>query len=1031
LTMAFAKWTGEQQLYLSMEGHGREDLFDDIDLSRTVGWFTTIYPVLLTLPTASPSAEYAAQSIKSIKEQLREIPDNGFGYSALRYKGRYKGSYNGSDDEVSQILRAAPQAQVIFNYLGQLDQVLSEDAPFSPASQSSGSGQSDAQQRPYQLSVSSSIVAGKLNLICTYSDKQYRDQTITRLMNDMLSSLNGLIEHCCLPDSGGYTPYDMPLLECNQAQLDTLVAEIAPQVKRQDIDAIYPLSPLQHGMIHHSMLSPDSGVYCVQIACDFTGDMNNDAFRRAWAQIIERHDVFRTMFIGLEQQKAHQVVRKKVRLVFDELDWRDLSEEQQQREYKAFLATDLKRGFDFAKAPMMRFTLIRITDQQHRLIWNLHHSVIDGWSMPIVFTEFISFYEAVRHNKRPTLPEVRQFKEYIAWLQLRDEDQSARFWQDYLKGIDAPTPLMKGQMRDNDQKEVKPVLVQHLLSVELTSAIRSMARENEVTMNIVTQGAWAILLARHNRVDKVLFGSTVSGRPAELTGMENMVGPFINSVPVRIDVPGEQALSSWLQHFHRNQIVQHEHSYTPLVDVHRYSEIAGNVSLFDSLVVFENTPVDSSLEALTWGLEISAFDVWEQTNFPFTLIFNDGEKLGLKAIYNPLCFDGPTIERLLHQYLALLQNMTEQPQWPLRQMALQSATEQQQLLSDWSDINAVYPHQFTIIQLFERRVEQSPNAIAVAFSGDQLSYVQLNEQANQLAHYLMSVGVTPDTLVAICIERSLDMMVGVLGILKAGGAYVPIDPTYPTQRIAFMLEDSAVGIVLCDKAGMAELPPGGQQLICLDTDFGEQMLSSQPVENPQVEIDHHNLAYVLYTSGSTGQPKGVCVEHRSVVRLVHDTDFVELNEHTHILQMAPLGFDAATFEIWGPLLNGGQLTLYPQGPMDVLALSRFIRAQNINTLWLTSALFDQWIIEQDGPSGLRQLLVGGDIVSPHSVAQLYDLDDQVQIINGYGPTEGTTFTCCYAIPRTLLEGQSIPIGKAIRHTQVYVLDEGQLVVPHG
>ncbi|MCJ8273573.1 MAG: amino acid adenylation domain-containing protein, partial [Psychrosphaera sp.] len=286
-------------------------------------------------------------------------------------------------------------------------------------------------------------------------------------------------------------------------------------------------------------------------------------------------------------------------------------------------------------------------------------------------------------------------------------------------------------------------------------------------------------------------------------------------------------------------------------------------------------------------------------------------------------------------------------------------------------------------------------------------------------------------LVAICIERSLDMLVGVLGILKAGGAYVPIDPTYPEERIEFVLEDSAVDIVLSDMETMAELPLDEQQQFYLDSDFREQMLGSQPDDNPQLELNDDNLAYVIYTSGSTGQPKGVCVPHRGVVRLVHDTDFVELNNDTHMLQMAPLGFDAATFEIWGPLLNGGQLTLYPQGPMDVLALSRFIRAQNINTLWLTSALFDQWIIEQEGPSGLRQLLVGGDVVSPNSVAQLYAMDDQVQIINGYGPTEGTTFTCCYAIPRTIAEGQSIPIGKGIRHTQVYVLDEGQLVVPYG
>ena len=660
--------------------------------------------------------------------------------------------------------------------------------------------------------------------------------------------------------------------------------------KAQNIEAIYPLSFLQHGMLYHSMLAPDSGVYCVQIACDFSGEMNRDAFRKAWAQIIKRHDVFRTMFVGLEQKKARQVVREKVRLPLEELDWRDLDEDQQAREYDAFLATDLKRGFNFSQAPMMRFTLIRVADQRYRLIWNLHHSVVDGWSMPIVFTEFITFYESIRNRRRPRLPEVRQFREYIAWLQKRDENQSLQFWQDYLKGIDTPTPMMKGDMRAKDDKEVKPVLVQRLLSVELTAAIRNLAREHEVTMNIVTQGAWAILLGRHNRVDDVLFGTTVSGRPAELTGMENMVGPFINSVPVRVAVPGEQDLVSWLQQFHAKQVVQHEHSYTPLVDIHRQSEIAGNMGLFDSLVVFENTPVDSSLQAMEWGLDIDAFDAWEQTNFPYTMIFNDGNKLALKVIYNPLCFDGPTIDILLDQYLALLQNMTEQPFAPLEQLPLLAAPERQQVLDQWSGIDEAYPHQLTIHQLFEQQVEQTPDAVALAFDGEALTYEELNEQANQLAHYLIGVGVSPDDLVAICTERSLDMMVGVLGILKAGGAYLPIDPEYPEERIEFMLEDAEVELVLSDMETMGELPLDDQQQFFLDEDFRESMLSSQSDENPELALTDDNLAYVIYTSGSTGNPKGVCVPHKGVVRLVHDTDFVKLGSDTQLLQMAPLSF---------------------------------------------------------------------------------------------------------------------------------------------
>ncbi len=804
------------------------------------------------------------------------------------------------------------------------------------------------------------------------------------------------------------------------------------------IEAIYPLSPMQQGMLFHSLYTPESGVYFEQLCFTLHGDLDIAAFERAWQALIDQHPALRTVFAWETRDKPLQVVRQHAILPRTTHDWRDLSPDAQENQLAAWLKDDQGRGFDLHQAPLMRLTLFRLADETWRCVWSFHHLILDGWSLTLALKDVFAFYEAARQGQDLRLPPPRPYRDYIAWLHAQNLAEAETFWRETLRGFTTPTPLHV-QRATEANPAADDYAEQHLrLPAATTTALHTFARQQRVTLNTVIQGAWAALLSRYSGEPDVLFGATIAGRPAALDNVEGMIGLFINTLPARVHVPDEGALGPWLQTLQAQQAAARRYEYAPLVDIQRWSDVPQGQGLFDTLLVFENYPGEADVQPADPRLSIADMVTLEKTNYPLTVIVEPGEALRLRISYRRQRFTDDAIARMLGHLRALLEGMLGAPESAPGDLPLLTATERAQILIAWNDTRTDYPRDTPVHRLFEAQAAQTPDAVALSFESATLTYAELNRRANRLARHLRELGVGPEVGVGVYVERSFEMIVGVLGILKAGGAYVPLDPTYPQERLAFMIDDTQAPVILTRTRLVGKLPAYNGRIVNLDDDLG----SAYADDNLDGGATGDSLAYVMYTSGSTGAPKGTSIVHRAIVRLVKNTNFASLTADETFLQLATLSFDASTLEIWGSLLNGGKLVIFPAHKPSLDELARFIEEQGITTLWLTAGLFHQMVESYpESLSHVRQLLAGGDVLSVAHVRQMLDrLRPGHMLIDGYGPTENTTFTCCYPMHgpdhlHTACAGSqssaTVPIGRPIANTQVYILDRAMRPVPVG
>ncbi|MBD0341281.1 MAG: AMP-binding protein, partial [Microcoleus sp. Co-bin12] len=475
-----------------------------------------------------------------------------------------------------------------------------------------------------------------------------------------------------------------------------------------------------------------------------------------------------------------------------------------------------------------------------------------------------------------------------------------------------------------------------LLSVGTTAALRSLARQQQLTLNTLVQGAWGLLLSRYSGEEDVIFGTVVSGRPPDLAGVESMVGLFVNTQPALVKIRPIDSLLSLLKQLQDRQIEARQYEYSPLVEVQRWSEVPRGLPLFDTLVVFENYPLESSLQKRVQNLEIESVISFEKTNYALTLTVVPGEELALKISYNSNRFEDAAIARMLGHLQTLLEGMTANPERKLSELPLLSAAEGQQLLVQWNDTQADYPKNSSIHELFAAQTERTPDAVAAICENEQLTYRELNAKANQIAHYLQSLGVKPEVLVGICLERSLSVLVAILGILKVGAAYVPLDPAYPQERLSFMLADAKVPVLLTQKNLLENLPEHSAKVVCIDAEWQE--ISRQSDRNPAVKVEAENLAYVLYTSGSTGTPKGVLGTHRGTVNRCFWNPYPFI-EQDICCQKTSLNFVDSVWEIFAPLLHGlPTVIIRDRAVKDINQFLQTLSKQNVTRLVLVPSL---------------------------------------------------------------------------------------------
>ncbi len=788
------------------------------------------------------------------------------------------------------------------------------------------------------------------------------------------------------------------------------------------IEDVYPLSPMQEGMLFHSISDPDSGAYFQQFTFAVAGDLDAERFAAAWQRVLDRHQALRSVFLWEDLDAPLQVVQRGVALPLRRLDWSGREPEAQRAALEDLLQAERRDPFDLARAPLLRATLIRMSAALHQFVWCNHHLLLDGWSVSQMLAEALTLYEGMRAGREPQLPPTRPYRDYIAWLLQQDSAEAERFWRETLRGFANPTPLAIG--RTEAGVEGAPhAEARTILPAAATEALHAFARQHKLTLNTLVQGAWALLLGRYSGERDVVFGAPISSRPADLTGSDRMVGLFINTIPVRVRLPEEQRAAPWLAALQQQQSAAQQYHHTPLAHVQSWSELPRGTPLFESLLVFENYPTGAWRARPDATVALRDVRFIEQTNYPITLEAVLVPELVLQVYYDTARFERAAIERMLGHLAALVQQIAARPYARLAELDILTAEERRLILTDWNATGAEFPAREPMHRLFERQAARTPEATAVIDGARELSYHELDRRANQLAHTLRARGVYAGVHVGICVERSLEVLVGLLGILKAGGTYVPLDPNYPRDRIAFMLEDTAAPVLVTQRRLLDELPGTAAHTLCLDRDWDE--IARGPDSDPGSFVPVETPAYLIYTSGSTGRPKGVAISHASAATFIHWSHAVfPPEELAGVLASTSLCFDLSIFELFVPLCCGGAV-IVAENALHLPALPAAGRVTLVNTVPSAMAQLAQGEL----PASLRVVNLAGEPLKRALVDRVYGHAQVQKVYNLYGPSEDTTYSTFALVGRD--EAGPPTIGRPIAQTGAFVLDARLRPVPVG
>jgi amino acid adenylation domain-containing protein len=796
----------------------------------------------------------------------------------------------------------------------------------------------------------------------------------------------------------------------------------------KDVSDYYPLSPMQQGMLFHSLLAPESGVYVEQMSARLTGELDPAAFERAWQQAAERHTILRTAFLGEGFKEPIQVVHRHVDLRVAAEDWRALPPETAAARLADYLSADRARGFDLAHPPLMRLALLRTAERVWQLVWTYHHILLDGWSLPILMQEVFAAYA----GGAALAPEpARPFRDYIVWLRRQNLRAAETYWRRALAGFRAPTPLFDDWPAEIIPPAGEPYREEETwLTVEASRRLQSLARDLRITLSTLVQAGWAALLGRYSGEEDVLFGATVSGRPADLPGAERMVGLFINTLPVRARLAGDTPVREWLPAFQAQLAEMRQYEFSPLVDIQGWSEVPRGQPLFESLVVFENYPVSQALGAVQGEIAIDDLRGSEQTNFPLNLVAGAADRVMLKLLYDTRRFTAAGMRRMLEHLEMLLTGMAADPSQPLSALPMATPAERQDLLFKWNATRDERLLERTALELIDAQVWYRPGAEAVVFGERSLSYAELDRRANRVAHALRAQGVGLGARVGICMEPSLALVPAILGALKAGAAYLPLDPAYPAERLAFMLADSQVSHVLTQPRLAPALPAGAPPLICLDEGGRLDPVGADRSDLPLADSPRlDDLAYVIYTSGSTGQPKGALLTHRGLAnQALGFAQGFGTTPASRVAQAFSISFDGSVAAIFSALVSGAAVVL--AGREEVLSAVDF--ADLLERQEISEGLFPPSLIsmlpERAYPR-LRVVGAGGE-TCPVELARRWSAGRR--FINAYGPTETTVAATFYTLEGAPPPGLArVPIGRLLPNYRGYILDRSGLPAPIG
>ena len=1047
LALGIKKTWGHDCTAISLESHGRERIIEDIDISRTVGYFTSVYPILLD----ASYENHLERQVKEIKETLRQISNRGIGYGILRYL---------TSELHKKEIDFKLNPQVSFNYLGQFDADVQQGA-LEIAKESPGSHQDLTEKRNHELEISGIISNKQLIMNIVYSKNHFKAETVKTLMNHFQSELSRVIEFCAAREQRELTPSDFTYTGLSIETVDRLCQQFAHQV--QDI---YPLTPMQEGMLFHALYDSSSAAYFEQTSYRLHGEINLELMKKSLNELFSRHDILRTAFIHEDIDCPVQVVLKERQVDFYYEDPRELSRKERkdiEAYIERFKQKDRERYFDLSKDVLMRISVLQSDQSEYELIWSFHHVLMDGWCVGILNAEFFEIYNSLLGRRPHRLPPVIPYRNYIHWLQKQDRERAREYWRQYLDAYDEVAAVPKMKMPDaGPAEEYKRTELIFDLEKEKNHRLHLIAAKNHVTLNIVFQAIWGIILGKYNGKTDVVFGAVVSGRPFELEGVENIVGLFINAIPVRISFDQKTKFRELVRILQENAIDSELYHYYPLAEIQAESPL--KQQLIDHLFIFENYPVVHQIEQIEeYGekseeadktntenkelkLRLSNIEVFEQTNYNFNLEMGlAGDQLGVRFLFNSNVYHPAFVERIASHFKQVMAQVIDNEEVELARITLLSGKEKKQILFEFNNTKTTIARDKTYFQLFADQVSQNPDRIAATFLRQHITYRHLNDTANRIADYLTEHGVTPASLVPLFLRRSILMLTSIIGVFKAGAAYLPLEIDYPGTRVQFILEDSAASIVLTESPHLDVLQPIQDSLprmpdiFCLDPGAPPLCRKNGVEPPPRGRLHTDNLAYMIYTSGTTGKPKGVMVHQLGMINhLYAKINGLTITAGDRIAQTASACFDISVWQFLSGILVGGAVSIIDKE--TVLEPGRFLRVlqqEKVTILESVPSLmiaFLETIASETGKElpYLRWMVPTGEALTVPLVREWFRHYPGIPLVNAYGPTEASDDVTHYFIKDTPPEDQrSIPIGKPLPNLHIYILDENLSLCPIG
>ncbi|WP_459478622.1 amino acid adenylation domain-containing protein [Clostridium saccharoperbutylacetonicum] len=995
LGLAVKQWSKNDEILIGLEGHGREEIIEEVSINRTIGWFTSTCPVILDMK----NSDDIGYSIKYTKETLRHIPNKGVGYGILKYLTNFE-----NKKDIS--LKLNPE--IGFNYLGEFGKS-SDETLFKFSDLSSGKAISEQNEKINSIEINGFVIDGELKFIINYGIEEYKQETIEKLTELYRKKLLEIIEHCELMKEVERTPWDYGDKELKIEDLNKILSY------KKEITKIHSLTPMQEGILYNSTIDSDSHAYFEQSVFTVTGLLDIEILNKAFNKLIEKYEVLRTTFLNENISKPKQVVlsKRELKIYYDDISDLAVDKEEYLEEFKN---KDKDRGFDLKNDCLIRVSVIKTGKDIFKIIYSFHHIIMDGWCLGIIIKDVIDMYRLISKNKEVMFDETEEYSGYLEWLDKQDKEYQLNYWSNYLSEYEQEVsiPKFNTEVKEfiNEEEEI-------IISEDLTYKLKKMAEMNAITLNSVIQTAWGILLQKYNDANDVVFGSVVSGRPSEINSIENIVGLFINTVPVRVKAEDNAEFIDIAKKMNEDFIEVNSHSYCSLAEIQALTSMKTN--LINNIVAFENYPIDrdmlNSYISDESGIKIiNDVEMFEQINYDFALLVIPGDNLTFKIKYNGNVYSKETIKQIINNLYTELNCVIGNHNIKLRDIDILSLDEKNKLLNEYNNTRMDIPNDATIIDLFEKQVEKTPNNIVAVYKEKKLTYRELNEKSNSLARILIKKGVNAETIVGIMVDRSLEMLIGIMGVLKAGGAYLPIDSEYPEDRIKYMLEDSKARILLTQNKLLKNINYEGETI-----DLEASNLYEKEKSNIRIVRKVNDLAYVIYTSGTTGKPKGVMVEQKALVNLcLWHNEYYQVTEIDRAAKYAGFGFDASVWEIFPYIISGAALYIVEKAIMlDKDELNKYYEKNQITIGFLPTQMCEEFINLKN--KSLRKLLTGADKLN-------YYKEQTYELINNYGPTENAVVTTSFKVDKNY---KNIPIGKPISNSKIYILGRNNSLMPIG